>query len=382
MTRAETRSHSVVADAPKLLEALAVPFGTYYGVATCRPVPGARTLTDVLPDLLCALGKTEVLARPGRPSLELTQLWMRAHELARLFVTGADALPVGVWAELCQLGDQVGCDMVFVSAEPPRWLAQLPGSLHLGGPTHLESHPDWRQVQPPVGAALPDAEFPALPAACAQLLEADHATRAQAIYDDALAAAFDALPSNRLLTWADAEHAFRCALARTPDLDAVPLAIHAVRAAGLLRGYHLGFRRDCGVAFDDLLTADRLAQLRRLVLPDQAVAGVLAGMPGTSWAFSVHGDGAWVHLDDTAHLVPVQARPLMRAWDKTEASSHRSRWAVAPPRPSDGRQRCLWRTPPPEALTVECEMIDCRAFRRIGDPPMDWTRPPRARRRR
>jgi hypothetical protein len=228
----------VVADAPKLLDALAVDFGTYVGVATCRPVPGIRTFRDIIPDLLCALGKTEVLTRRGRASLELTESWMRAHEVARLFVTGADALPVSVWSELCELGDRIPCDMVFVSAEPSQWLARLPAVLQPEVFTELVYDRDWQPVHPAVGVALPDVGFPALPAACAELLEADHAARAQAIYDDALAAAFDALVIDRELTCADAEHAFRSALARTPDLDAVPLAMQAVRAAGLLRGYH------------------------------------------------------------------------------------------------------------------------------------------------
>ena len=279
MTRPDQRRQRVVADTADLLEALAAPFGTYFGVATCRPVPGAKTLDGIVADLLWGLGKTEVLTRPGRATVEVAESWLRAHDVRHLLITGADALAAAVWVELCQLGVRVGCDIVFVSAQPSRWAAQLPEVLECGSWTYLVADPDRHELAPPVGAALPDVGFPGLPAACAELLDADHAPRAQAIYDDCLTVAFEALPSDRMFGWAAAEYAFRCALERTPDLDAVPLAMHALRAAGLLRGYHIDFRTDRGVAFDDLLTADRLAQLRRLVSTRQAGAGVIAGMP-------------------------------------------------------------------------------------------------------
>lgn len=55
--------HTVVADAPALLDALAAPFGTYVGVASCRPVPGTRSVEALSVDLLCALGKTQALTQ-------------------------------------------------------------------------------------------------------------------------------------------------------------------------------------------------------------------------------------------------------------------------------------------------------------------------------
>lgn len=369
-----------MADTADLLEALAAPFGTYFGVATCRPVPGAKTLGGIVTDVLWGLGKTEVLTRCGRPTVEVAESWLRAHDVRHLFVTGADALAAAVWVELCQLGGRTSCDIVFVSAQPSRWAAQLPGVLERGSWTYLVADPDRHNVAPLVGAALPDVGFPGLPAACAELLDADHAPRAQAIYDDCLTAAFEALPSDRMFGWAAAEYAFRCALEWTPDLDAVPLAMHAVRAAGLLRGYHIDFRSDRGVAFDDLLTADRLAQLSRLVSTRQAGAGVPAGMPRGGSTRTVSEDGAYIDIGHVVHVATAQARPLLCAWTQPDLSPARPATRTAPPRPSDHRRRLLWRKSPPEPLEVQCEPIDCREFRRIGDPPMDWTRPLRARR--
>ncbi|MBW3651733.1 MAG: hypothetical protein KY458_14305 [Actinobacteria bacterium] len=377
----ERRRHSVVADGPQLLEALAVPFGTYSGVAVCRPVPGARCLEAIAPDLLCAVGKTEALTRAVGKGLHLVEVWFRAHEVTRLFVTGADGLGAELWHDLCGLGDDGHFDIVFVSAEPWRWVSKLAGLVHPGRSTYLAVEPDQLPVQPGVGAVLPEVGFPGLPAACAEVLEAPHAARAQAIYDECLVAAFEALPFDRLLEYQDADHAFRCALARTPELGAVVLAMHAVRAAGILRGYHISFCHDHGVVFDDLLTADRLAQLGRLVSPEPAAAGVLAGM--ASWSMPVIGsdDGAWVKSAGTHQVVPAQGRPLLRAWLRTQGES-RSRPRGAPPRPTDERSRQLWRTPPPTHVRSRCEPIDCRPFRRIAEPPMGWTRPPRPSRRR
>jgi hypothetical protein len=178
MTRPEQRRHRVVVDTADLLEALSAPFGTFFGVAAFRPVPGAKTLGGIVADLLWGLGKTEVLTRRGRPTLQEAESWMRAHDVRRLFVTGADALAPAVWVELCHLGGRVGCDIIFVSAQPSRWAAQLPGIVHCDSSTYLVPDPDWHQVAPAVGAALPDVGFPGLPAACAELLDADHAARA------------------------------------------------------------------------------------------------------------------------------------------------------------------------------------------------------------
>ena len=199
--------------------------------------------------------------------------------------------------------------------------------------------------------------------------------RGEVHYDDCLCAAFDALPSDRLLERSDADHAFRCALARTPDLGALALAVHAVRAAGLLRGYDIRVGDDgAGVLFEDLLTADRLAQLSRLVSPTSAAAGVLAGMGGST----ILGGGSWVGVGGTWQLVASQAAPLLRAW--LSAGGDANRLPVgAPPRPRDTRHGQLWRTPSPTWLRVDCELIECRALRRVGDPAMGWTRPPRAR---
>lgn len=364
----ERRRHSVVTDGPRLLEALAAPFGTYSGVAVCRPVPGARCLEAIAPDLLCAVGKTEALTRAVGKGLYLADVWFRAHEVSRLFVTGADGLGFEVGRDLCGLGDAGRFDVVFVSAESWRWLSKLAGLVHPGGSTQLPVDPDRLSVQPAVGAVLPEVGFPGLPAACAEVLEATHAARAQAIYDECLVAAFEALPFDRLLECQDADHAFRCPLARTPDLGAVVLAMHAVRAAGILRGYHISFCHDHGVVFDDLLTADRLAQLGRLVSPQPAAAGVLAGM--SSWMPVIASDdGAWVKSNGTHQAVPAPGRPLLRAWLRTQDES-RSRPCGAPPRPTDERSRRLWRTPPPTHVRASCEPIDCRPFRRIAEPPM------------
>jgi hypothetical protein len=374
--------HTVVADAPALLDALAAPFGTYIGVAACRPVPGTRSVEALSIDLLCALGKTQALTQKAGTGIAAAERWLRAHELARLFVLGADGIGTAVWRGLCLLGDRTGFDVVFVTAQPERWAAELAEVVHAGVDTMLAFDIERLPVLAPVGTPLPEIGFPALPAACAALLEHEHAARAQAIYDGCLVAAYDALVADRLLERGDAEHAFQCALGRAPDLTAVALAIHAVRAAGILRGYHIGFDYDGdGVAFDDLLTADRLAQLGRLLSPEQAAAGVLAGMAGFSVSIDIAKDGARVHLAGTGHVVPPAARALMRAWGQT-----RSRPLQAPrggpPRPTDARAGILWRRPPPGRVSVDCQPIDCRSFRRIGDPPMNWTRPPSSRRRR
>ncbi len=248
--------------------------------------------------------------------------------------------------------------------------------------TVLAFDPERRPVLAAVGTPLPDVGFPALPAACAALLEPQHAARAQAIYDECLVAAFDALVADGLLDRRDAEHAFRCALVRAPDLAAVALATHAVRAAGILRGYHIGFEEHYGgVAFDHLLTGDRLAQLARLLSPAQAAAGVLAGMSASWLSVDIARDGGRVDLGGVGHVVPAAARPLMRAWAQTRSKPLQAP-SGRPPRPPDAGAGLLWRTPPPERLSVDCQPIDCRSFRRSGDPPMGWTRPPASHRRR
>ena len=84
--------HTVVADAPALLDALAAPFGTYVGVASCRPVPGTRSVEALSVDLLCALGKTQALTQKAGTGIAAAERWLRAHQLARLFVLGADGL--------------------------------------------------------------------------------------------------------------------------------------------------------------------------------------------------------------------------------------------------------------------------------------------------
>ncbi len=374
--------HTVVADAPALLDALAAPFGTYVGVASCRPVPGARSVKALSVDVLCALGKTQALTQKAGTGIAVAERWLRAHQLARLFVLGADGIRSDVWRGLCGLGDRIGFDVVFVTAQPERWAAELADVVHPGVDTVLGFDLERLQLLAPVGTPLPDVNFPALPAACAALLEPEHAARAQAIYDECLVAAFDALVADRLLDRSDAEHAFRCALARAPELAAAALATHAVRAAGILRGYHIGFDEHYGgVAFDDLLTGDRLAQLGRLLSPEHAAAGVLAGMSGFSVPVDIAEHGGWVDLAGTGQIVPAAARALMRAWGQTRSKPLRAPFG-RPPRPTDARAGLLWRTPPPESLSVDCQPIDCRSFRRIGDPPMDWTRPPSTRRRR
>ncbi len=307
MMPSERRWHSVAPDSPLLLDALAAPFGTYLGVAVCRTVPGAGRLDAIAPDLLCAVGKTEALTSTLGGRLDLAELWLHAHQVRQLFITGADGLHARVWAELCALGGRVGFDIVFVSAEPARWRAELADLVQHGRQIWLRTDPERPRVQPAVGAPLPDASFPGLPAACAEHLDAAHGARALAIYDECLVAAFDALPPERLHGPPEAAHAFRCALARTPELGVVALAMHAVRAAGLLRGYHISFRDDLGgVAFEDLLTADRLAQLSRLVAPEAAAAGVLAGI-GFPSIPEIGDDGGSVKLHGTWHEVPYGA---------------------------------------------------------------------------
>lgn len=372
--------HGVAADSPRLLEALAAPFGTYAGTAVCRAVPGSASVEALAPDLLCAVGKTEALTRRGRLGLELVELWLGAYELRSLFVTGADALAAEVWRGLCALGERVGFEVVYVSAEPTRWVDELGDVVAPRAHIYLRVDPDSAPVQAPIGTVLPEVGFPALPAACAELLEPVHASRAQAIYGECLVAAFDALPYDRLLEQAHVDGAFRAALARTPDLGAVPLAIHALRAAGILRGYDVTVPRDPlgGVAFDDLLTADRLDQLSRLVSPESAAAGVLAGMPG-GWSTSptVGPDGTWVDLAGERQRVSDRVAPLLRAWCPV-GYSRLLRPKGAPPRLSDPRRRHLWRTPPPERLRLECRPIECRSLRLMADPPMEWIRPPRS----
>ncbi len=374
--RRERRSHLVVADHPRLLEALAAPFGTYDATAVCRAVPGVRSLEQLAVDLLCAVGKTEALTRRGRVGLELVDLWFAAYQLRYLFVTGADALPAEVWRALCSLGDQVGFEVVFVSADPSRPPEDL--SLPTWDGVCLRVDPEGAPVPPPVGAPLPEVGFPALPAACQRFLEPAHAARAQAIYDECLVAAFDALPYDHLLEQGHVDAAFRAALARTPDLSALALAIHAVRAAGILRGYDVRIHGDGlgGVGFDDLLTADRLDQLARLVSPEQAAAGVLAGLPGApSWP-TVNGDGAWVESGGTWQPVSSRLAAVLRAWQRSGGRQPHPRRA-GPPRPVDRRWREAWRTPPPERLVAAFTLIDCRSLRFMADPPMDWARPRR-----
>lgn len=379
----ERRRHGVAPDTPGLLEALAAPFGTYVGVAVCRAVPGARSLDALAVDLLCALGKTESLTRRRRPGTKAVEQWIRAHEVVTLFVTGADGLPGDVRRELCGLGDQAACDIVLVSAQPTRQLHELAGIAEAREVTCLRVDAASAPVQPPVGAPLPDVGFPALPAACEALLEPVHAARARAIYDECLAAAFDALPYDRVLEQGDVDGAFRAALARAPDLGAVPLAAHALRAAGLLRGYDVtveGTDLD-GVAFDDLLTADRLDQLGRLVSAEQAAAGALAGLP-SAWGCrrQIHAEGTWVSQGDVWHRLTERTAALVRAWEAAHPGD-RDGPRGAPTRPADARRRLLWRTPPPERLRVSCRMIECHALRRIANPPMEWAEPPRSYRR-
>ena len=370
---ADRPAHAVLSDHAELLEALAVPFGTYLGVATCRPVPGATTLDAILPDLFCALGKTEALTRRGRLDVALVEVWMRAHEVDRLFVVGADGLSADVWGSLCRLGDRADTQVCFVTSTPMCWSATVDVDV-MSGSVLLAVNPTRLSVHPPLEAVLPDVGFPALLAACAEVLDGESAARAQAIYDDCLTAAFASLASDRMLTDDDAEEAFGMALTQVPNLDAVPLATHAVRAAGLLRGYHLVFDDGPdGVAFDALLTAERLAQLARLVSPGQAAAGILAGLPlPIPDSAMVFIDDTTVAVGDTTVVVPGPARPLLRAWAQRDADA--AGLPASPSRPVDHRHRRLWRRPPPERLRARCQAIDCRPFRCVGDPPMGWAR--------
>jgi hypothetical protein len=381
------RWNTVVGDSPELLEVLAAPYGTHVGVAVCRPVPGATSLAAISVDLLCALGKTEALTQKGRVGLPVAEEWLQAHLLGWLFVVGADGLDAKLWRELCSLGERCGFNVVFVSANPARWIADLAGVVHAGEEIWLRIDPERQAVLAPVGTALPDVGFPALPAACAALLDPEHAARAQAIYDECLVAAFDALAADRLLERGDADHAFRCALGRVPDHSGLALATHALRAAGILRGYHISFTEDYdgvpvgGVAFDDLLTAERLAQLGRLLSPEAAAAGILAGMPGGSRVGAVAETGASVMLDDTWQAVPAAGQALVRAWARSRAEPGQ-RLCAAPARHRDRRHRALYQSIPPAGLRVACEPIACGSFRMIGDPPMNWARPPLSRPRR
>ena len=299
-----------------------------------------------------------------------------------MFVLGADGIGPEVWSQLCELGDRVGVSMVFVSSQPEKLLAEMGDRLHRGPSIPLRIDQARSAVQPAVGAPLPDAGFLGLPAACADLREPVHAARAQTIYDECLIPAFDALPSQSLLTQPDVDHAFRCALARTPDLDALALATHALRAVGILRGYDVRVRTDRnGLAFADLLTADRLAQLSGFRSPEAAAAGTLAGMSGSAHTPAIEADGAWARLDTSWQIVPAQAQPLLRAWLRTGGDLRRGP-VVAPPRPSEPRRRLLCRSPPPATLAIDFDVVDCREFRSIGDPAMDWARPPRPSRKR
>jgi len=187
--------------------------------------------------------------------------------------------------------------------------------------------PGRRAVLAPVGTQLPEVGFPALPAACAALLEPAHAARAQAVYDECLVAAFDALVCDRPLERRHADHALRCALARVPDHSGVALAVHAVRAAGILRGYHIG------------------------------EAGTL------------------VSIDDAWQAVPDAGQPLLRAWVQTRPGPGQ-RQCGAPARHRDPRHGALWRAIPPAGLRLACEPIACGSFRMIGDPAMNWATPP------
>jgi len=241
--------------------------------------------------------------------------------------------------------------------------------------------PGRRAVLAPVGTQLPEVGFPALPAACAALLEPAHAARAQAVYDECLVAAFDALVCDRPLERRHADHALRCALARVPDHSGVALAVHAVRAAGILRGYHISVIEDHdgvavdGVAFDDLLTAERLAQLGRLLSPEEAAADILAGMPGGARYIDIGEAGTLVSIDDAWQAVPDAGQPLLRAWVQTRPGPGQ-RQCGAPARHRDPRHGALWRAIPPAGLRLACEPIACGSFRMIGDPAMNWATPP------
>lgn len=377
----ERRRHAVVADDPALLDALAAPFGTYVEVAVCRAVPSARRIEDLAVDLACAVGRTEALTRRARLPLDLVELWLRSCRLRSLFVTGADALGADLWQELCALGRRTGAEVVFVSAEPTRQTAAHGGMLAVHYDTYLRVDPERVPVQPPIGVPLPAMAFPALPAACQALLEPAHAERALAIYDECLVAAYDALPHDRLLERDNADYALRAALARAPDLAAAPLAFHALRAAGILRGHDVRVVDDrpghSGVAIDALLTADRLDQLCGLLGPELAMAGVLAGLPDGWSRPRVDGDGLYLWLEQAHHRVADRLGAIVRAWSDGVGVGSPARRRMPPPRRPDARWRQLWRTPPPDRVYVTCEPIKCESLRFIAPPRMDWARPTR-----
>ena len=298
-----------------------------------------------------------------------------------MYLTGADALDADLWQALCTFGERVGAEVIFVSAEPARRAAALGGKLAIRSDTHLRVDPERAPVHPAIGVQLPAAAFPALPAACEALLEPAHAVQARAIYDECLVAAYKALRNDRLPERDDADFALRATLARAPDLAAVPLAFHALRAAGILRGHDIrigGDRLGSGVAIDALLTADRIEQLSAMLDPDLAMAGVLSGMHEGWSRPRVDGDGLYLRLERANHRVSDRLGVIVRAWveNAIELGSP-SRRLKPPPRRPDVRWRELWRTPPPDRVYVTCEPIECESLRFIAVPRMDWARPTR-----
>lgn len=92
-------SHGVAADDAELLDVLAVPFGTYVGVATCYPVPGAPRWPTSSPTF-CAPSARPTPSRDGNGCLYDSAFgYFRLGYASAIALTMLVATAVIVWVQ-------------------------------------------------------------------------------------------------------------------------------------------------------------------------------------------------------------------------------------------------------------------------------------------
>jgi hypothetical protein len=155
------------------------------GRIACPPTPPTRTNDWVSFDLLAALGKrfdTPGAPNPGsRPAWALVRTWLRAEQIADIFVLRAHRLRQPTWAALRQLASEVPARLWMIAADRPHShqlaaaarlgivILKLADFQHLWSTDPARGPAQRKQTSPPI-PQLPHAGALAFRAACREQL--------------------------------------------------------------------------------------------------------------------------------------------------------------------------------------------------------------------